>query len=211
MLPIPLTELIAFIGASVLFTLMPGPDIIFVIVQGIHRGKRAGIYTAFGLAFGNFMHTTLAALGVSVIFRTSPTAFNVVTILGVCYLLYLAFKTVQKRHKKMEIGRSGVGGSGLRMFFRGVIMNILNPRVALFFLAFLPQFTDPSRGAVGVQMILLGTVFVLQVVVIFGIAGVVSGMLGKFLTGKTGGRVTTVLSWSVALVYAGLAVRLLME
>lgn len=208
---IPLPELIAFIGTSVLFTLMPGPDIIFVIAQGLHLGKRAGLYTALGLAFGNFTHTALAALGVSIIFRTSSTAFNAVTILGTCYLLYLAFRIIQKRHEKARIDNSNIEGSGFRMFFRGVIMNILNPKVALFFLAFLPQFTDPSKGAMGVQMILLGTVFVLQVVVIFGIAGVASGMLGKFLTGKTGGRFTTVLSWSVALVYVGLAVRLLVQ
>ena len=200
-----------FIVASVLLILAPGPDVVFLISQSIGQGPRAGFLIGLGLACGNLVHTFLAALGLSVVFRASPVAFQGLKIAGVAYLLYLAWKAVRPHRSK--------GGDPARatslprptsgLFFRGVLMNVLNPKVALFFLAFLPQFVSPAAGPVWAQMALYGVIFTALVVVIFGTIGLSAGYVTRRLSsGWVGNGAAGWGRWVVAAVYAALAARL---
>jgi len=198
-----------FTCASVVLTLAPGPDIIFLIAQGVSKGRRAGFSTAMGLASGCLVHTLGAALGVSVIFRTSAVAFQGLKIAGVLYLLYLAWKTVRTPASDAGDTRpKTVPINGRALFVRGVLMNLLNPKVALFFLAFLPQFASPERGPVWMQMVLLGVVFTAQVVVIFGAIGLFAGQVSEWLRRGPLGNAGRYMRWAVAAVYVSLALRL---
>lgn len=169
----------SFFLASVALTIAPGPDNIFVISQGILRGRRAAIITALGMCSGITVHTTSAALGISAIFYSSAALFNLVKYAGALYLLYLAFKTFSSSSSFSLTAPAELGSSAL--FRRGFIMNVLNPKVALFFLAFLPQFVTPAAGNVPFQMILLGVMFMIQAAVIFSLLGWFSGSIGTVL------------------------------
>lgn len=197
-----------FVVASVLLILAPGPDVIFLISQSIAQGPRAGFLTALGLACGNLVHTSLAALGISVVFRASPVAFQGLKIAGVAYLLYLAWKAVRPHAPAAtNLGQTPAAPhSGL--FLRGVFMNVLNPKVALFFLAFLPQFVNPSTGPVWAQMVLYGVIFTALVIVIFGAIGLSAGYVSRRVGSRFGSGAASRGKWVVAGVYAALAARL---
>ncbi|NVO00661.1 MAG: LysE family translocator [Geobacteraceae bacterium] len=169
----------SFFLASVALTVAPGPDNIFVLSQGILRGRRAAIITALGMCSGITVHTTAAALGISAIFYSSAALFNLVKYAGALYLLYLAYKTFRSSSSFSLATSSELGSSAL--FRRGLVMNLLNPKVALFFLAFLPQFVTPAAGNVPFQMILLGVLFMIQASVIFSLIGWFSGSIGTVL------------------------------
>lgn len=205
-----LSTLLLFTSAAVVLTLAPGPDIVFLITQGVTKGRRAGFATAMGLASGCLVHTLGAALGVSVIFRTSALAFQTLKIAGVVYLLYLAWKTLRAPQTDTALAtcQQPIQNEGRGLYFRGVLMNLLNPKVALFFLAFLPQFAVPERGAVWMQMVLLGVVFTAQVVVVFGSIGLFAGQVSLWLRRGPLGRASRYMKWAVAAVYIGLALRL---
>jgi threonine/homoserine/homoserine lactone efflux protein len=196
-----------FLGASLLLIIAPGPDIVFLISQGVTRGARAGLATAIGLAGGNLVHTLGAALGVSVIFQTSALAFQTLKFAGVIYLLYLAWKTVRSSSKQIDIPEAE-SYTARALVMRGMMMNILNPKVALFFLAFLPQFVSHSSGSVPLQMLIMGLVFTLLVIFVFGAIGLFAGALKKVLIQDTSNRIGTIANWCVAGVFAALAMRL---
>jgi threonine/homoserine/homoserine lactone efflux protein len=212
MISLETSNLLFFVTASFLLIIAPGPDIIFLVTQGVTRGSRAGFATAMGLAAGNLVHTTAAAIGVSVIFRASRVAFVVLKIAGVAYLLFLAWTSVRgsKKHRQ-EVpdstagGLLAEGGHVAGLFWRGFLMNIFNPKVALFFLAFLPQFASPHYGPPGPQMFVFGLMFTGMVMIVFGLIGVLSGRVGLRLGRGEGGNVGR---WIVALVYIALAIRL---
>jgi threonine/homoserine/homoserine lactone efflux protein len=202
-----------FVVASVLLILAPGPDIIFLVSQSVTYGPRAGFLTGLGLACGNLVHTLLAALGISVVFRASPVAFQGLKIAGVAYLLYLAWKAVRSHAPGPpdpgQPSASEAPRPAASLFLRGVLMNVLNPKVALFFLAFLPQFVTPESGPVWAQMLLYGVIFTLLVIAIFGAIGLLAG----HVTRRIGSRwmrpgVASRGRWLVAGVYAALAARL---
>jgi threonine/homoserine/homoserine lactone efflux protein len=197
--------LLGFLGASVALTLAPGPDNIFVVTQGISRGRRAAIVTALGMCSGISVHTLAAAAGVSALFYASAVAFHVVKYAGAAYLLYLAVKAVMEHP---AIARRALEGSptAVALFRRGFIMNVLNPKVALFFLAFLPQFTVGGAGHLGLQMLLLGLLFMLQAVVIFSTIGYFSGSVGEYVLGRP--RVARGFSWLSAAIFTALGIRL---
>ena len=174
---------IYFITASMALTIAPGPDIIFVITQSISQGKKAGIATALGLCSGILVHTTAAALGISAILHQSAIAFQILKYAGAIYLLFLAWKALKEGEHLLPTG-SVRQYNLLTLYKRGILMNILNPKVSLFFLAFLPQFVTPKAGDVAVQMILLGLLFMLQAVAIFTTIAIFSGSIGKKLLGK---------------------------
>lgn len=144
----------AFIIAVILLAIVPGPDILFVITQGITQGRKTAILTATGLVTGCIFHTTLAAFGISVIFQQSKTAFLALKIAGACYLLFLAYMAL-KSNNNLKINAS----SSKSGFKKGILMNILNPKVALFFIAFLPQFVSSDTNHFALEMILLGMIF----------------------------------------------------
>ena len=204
-----LSILLLFLSVSVALTLAPGPDILFLITQGSSRGPRAGLATALGLAAGNLVHTLAAVLGISVIFQTSELAFEGLKVAGALYLLYLAWQALRHRKEGLDLARADEA-DGAALFMRGVLMNVLNPKVALFFLAFLPQFVNPAAGPVWSQMLLLGVIFTLQVVVVFGVIGLAAGVIRERLIA---GRMGALASWSpylVAGIFIALALRLLL-
>lgn len=200
----PPDHLLSFLLISVVLTMAPGPDVIFLISQGLAGGPRAGLSVALGLSSGLLVHTTLAALGVSVIFQTSPAAFNALKFAGAAYLLWLARGAFLE--KPAAAGKAAPAGNGPALYRRGIIMNLLNPKVALFFLALLPQFVNPANGPVRGQMMTLGLIFMAQVIVVFGSIGYLSGRLGAgLIPGAKNSRRISVLK---GLVFLGLAAAL---
>ncbi|APZ42224.1 LysE family translocator [Acidihalobacter ferrooxydans] len=196
-----------FIPASLALIIVPGPDLLFLLSQGIQRGRAAGLATALGLASGNLVHTLGATLGVSIIFRTSAVAFATLKFAGVAYLLYLAWQVWKSAGKSLGDSPVVAVPGHAKLFRRGFLMNVLNPKVALFFLAFLPQFAKPEAGSIAIQMALLGGVFTLLVVVVFGMAGWFAGTLRPWLL-RRGKRMRRVGAWFLVGVYCALAVRL---
>ncbi|MDP1991426.1 MAG: LysE family translocator [Syntrophales bacterium] len=193
-----------FLCASVALTLAPGPDNIFVVTQGITRGRRAAIVTALGMCSGISVHTTAAAFGISAVFYSSVIAFNVVKYAGALYLLYLAFKTLRERSViKLPLADDRPDAV---LFKRGFIMNVLNPKVALFFLAFLPQFITPNTDFFPVQMLLLGILFMMQAVVIFCLIGYFSGSIGRLILTRP--KAAKLFDWLTAGVFASLGLQL---
>jgi threonine/homoserine/homoserine lactone efflux protein len=202
---IEMKVLTLFIPASLLLILAPGPDILFVVTQGISSGRRAGFFTALGLALGNSVHTMAAALGVSLIFRTSALAFTLLKTAGVLYLVYLAYKAIKHRKELMAVKEQS-SKPAHRLVARGFLMNVLNPKVALFFLAFLPQFVSGGSGSTFFQIVTLGIIFIILVVIVFGTIGLTAGTFGQFLTRNQ--KANEILNWLCAAVFIGLGIKL---
>jgi threonine/homoserine/homoserine lactone efflux protein len=166
-----------FIAASALLAVAPGPDIIYVLTRGIAQGWRAGMAAAFGFASGCVFHTVLAAAGIAALIRSSELAFNLVRYAGAAYLVWIGIQAL--RHaSSFSIEAAGDKRALGTIYRQSVIGNMLNPKVTLFFLAFLPQFVNTEAGHVGWQMALLGAVFMLITVVVFGAIAVFSGWIG---------------------------------
>jgi len=181
---IPFETFGAFFMTAVLLALTPGPDNIFVVTQAALRGKRAGIIVTMGLCCGVMGHTAAVALGVAAIFQTSALAFTLLKYAGAAYLLYLAygaFRASSEAHPDSSDPSSKITVKGQRLFLRGILMSSTNPKVSIFFLAFLPQFVDPALGSVTLQIIQLGSVFILAAFLIFSLFALMAGRLGQGL------------------------------
>ncbi len=175
-----LTNIYLFIVTSFLLCLAPGPDNIYVLTQGVTKGKKAAIVTTLGLCTGIIIHTGATAFGISMIFKTSEIAFNIVKYVGVTYLLYIAYQAFKYRNEPLDLKVQNSSNELKKLYIKGFFMNVLNPKVSIFFLAFLPQFVTPSNGNVPMQMIILGLIFMaLTVIVFFSI-----GIAGNILTSK---------------------------
>ncbi|MBT7933688.1 MAG: LysE family translocator, partial [Thiotrichales bacterium] len=174
-----LETIIAFIAASVVLSFVPGPDNIFVMTQSALKGWRVGFYITLGLCTGLIGHTFLVAVGVSVIFQTSAIAFNVLKIMGACYLVYLGWLSL--KNKELVIGESKEKSTNKSYYITGIVMNLTNPKVALFFLVFLPQFIDVSRGSVTIQIALFGILFILSALCVFTSIAYLGSSLERFL------------------------------
>jgi threonine/homoserine/homoserine lactone efflux protein len=203
---IDLAASLIFVTASLLLIIAPGPDIFFLIAQGVSRGPRAGLVTAMGLAAGNLVHTLAAALGISIVFQTSALAFNALKLSGAAYLLFLAWKMFRAGLAAQAPTQTGEVGESL--FWRGFLMSVLNPKVALFFLAFLPQFVSARAGPVWLQMMVFGLLFTAMVVCVFGAIGLGAGRLRNTLWQAKAGRIGPYLNRAVAGVFVVLALRL---
>ena len=206
LLPISVEVLSVFAAASVALALAPGPDNIFVLAQSALHGRRAGVLVTLGLCTGLLVHTTAVAFGVAALFATSALAFNALKIVGAAYLLYLAWQAFRATASSVPQGGDAGVDHG-RLYARGVIMNIANPKVAIFFLAFLPQFAEPSRGSLTVQLLTLGGVFILATLGVFGLIAWGSGFLGERF--RSSPRTQVVLNLLAGLVFGGLALKLI--
>jgi len=173
-----------FISASFLLCLAPGPDNIYVLTQGMTKSKKAAIVTTLGLTTGLIIHTSAAAFGISVIFQTSEIAFNIVKYVGAAYLLYIAYQAFKHRNEKLDLSVQNSSSELKKLYVKGFIMNILNPKVSIFFLAFLPQFVTPANGSIPMQMIILGLVFMALTVIVFSSIGIAGNMLSSKLLEK---------------------------
>jgi len=196
--------IIAFVTASVVLSLVPGPDNLFVMSHSALKGWRIGFYITLGLCTGLIGHTVLVAIGVSVIFQTSAIAFNGLKIIGACYLLYLAWLSVQ--NKELNLGGTDKNNTNRSYYFIGVIMNLTNPKVALFFLVFLPQFVNTSNDNVTIQIFLLGLLFILSALCIFTSIAYLASFLEDIL--KKSKTVNKNLNILAALIYFALAINL---
>ena len=205
---IPEETLSLFFAASVALALAPGPDNIFVLTQSALHGRAAGLHVTLGLCTGLLVHTAAVSLGVAAIFRTSDMAFTGLKSVGAMYLLYLAWQAFRSGAADLEENRD-VNLSRRSLYARGVVMNITNPKVAIFFLAFLPQFADPTRGSVTLQTLCFGGVFVVATLLVFVSVALTAGFLGGWLKGSK--RAQTAMNRVSGAVFAGMALRLVVS
>ena len=198
--------LFAFLGAAVLVTLSPGPDNLLVLSLGIARGRRAGVAFGLGCGLGCLSHTLLAALGVSALIAASPAAFTLLKLVGGGYLVYRGVQALRSSGRLDTPEAASAQESELRLFARGLFANAINPKVVLFFLAFLPQFVDSARGDAAFQIAQLGLVFTAQAALLFALLGWFSGHVGAWL--KRHGRAGLWLDRAAGAVFVGLGVKL---
>ena len=198
------TAFLTFLIAALMLNIAPGPDMLYVIGRSLGQGRKAGIVSALGIFVGCWAHILAAAFGIAALLRSSPIAFNVVRYAGAAYLVYLGVKMIVQHG---NLAAQQLKPDSLAAIFRqGVITNVLNPKVALFFLAFLPQFIDARRGSVVWQILLLGLIFNIGgTVVNLGVA-CAGGTLGELL--RRNARFARLQQWFTGLVFIGLGARL---
>ena len=149
-----------FLAAGILLNLTPGPDTVYILGRSIAQGREAGIASALGISVGSIFHTCAAALGLSAILATSALAFGTIKLLGGAYLIFLGLKMILERRGQLSLPSNFHRRTTTAAFRQGVLTNVLNPKVALFFLAFLPQFIDPASGTKVFAFLFLGLTFV---------------------------------------------------
>ncbi len=194
-----------FSGTALLLALAPGPDNLYVVSEAALRGASRGISITLGLCSGLLLHTLAVALGLAAVLQGSEAAFTLVKLLGGGYLLYLAWQTL--RAGRSDAGERPAAPLSLpALYGRGVLMNISNPKVSVFFLAFLPQFADPARGNLAWQLALLGGLFMLCALLVFSTLSLLASRAGAKLQGSV--RVQRLLNRVTALLFACLALRL---
>lgn len=175
-----LSTFLYFLIASVLLTLAPGPDIMYLLAKSLADGARSGISLATGLCTGLIFHTTLVIIGVAAIIQQSPLAFAALKYVGAAYLLYLAWGAFHAQGD-LKLNTVNKSNSYFKLYRRGVIMNILNPKVLLFFLAFLPQFVNLDSDSVSLQIAFLGFVFGLQTLIVFSLVAICAGKVRDYI------------------------------
>jgi threonine/homoserine/homoserine lactone efflux protein len=176
-------EIGLFVAASALLAIAPGPDVIYVLTRAISQGRRAGLAAALGFASGCIFHTLLAAVGVAALIRSSELAFDLVRYAGAAYLVWIGIQALRHRSAFSIEGASDAKAL-MTIYKQSVIGNMLNPKVTLFFLAFLPQFVNAEAGNVGLQMGILGAVFMLVTIVVFGAVAIFAAMIGDWVRRK---------------------------
>ena len=201
---------LAFFAASLLLGIAPGPDNIFVLTQSAVYGAGAGMVTTLGLVTGLCVHTTAVALGVAAIFQTSPLAFTILKAVGAAYLLWLAWLSFRAGAALAVTKGDGAPFPGYApLYRRGIVMNVTNPKVSLFFLAFLPQFCDPARGSVALQVLSLGVLFMLATIVVFWTVAALGGRLAVWFNRSKRGQI--MMQRVAGCVFVGLASALLLS
>ena len=192
--------------ASVLLSLAPGPDNIFVLTQSALYGRRSGIFITLGLCTGLLFHTTAVAFGVAAIIQTSTWAFTALKLSGATYLSYLAWQAFKAPIERIDDRTQMAAASPVRLYQRGIVMNITNPKVSIFFLAFLPQFTTPGAGSIAAQITVFGLVFLLSTLLIFSLIAILAALIGSWLTRSD--KAQKYLNRIAGLVFVGLALKL---
>ena len=199
------TSFALFFVASWALIITPGPDMLYVITRGITQGRTAGLLSAVGVTSGILIHTTFAALGLSMLLQTSAVVFSLVKYAGAAYLVYLGVRAFLSK-ESIALEKQAQPMNLRAVFVQGFLSNVLNPKVALFFLAFLPQFIDGSSGSTTLQIILLGGTFAVFGVLFLSIVGYSSGWIGSWLDRKP--ALASRLRWVTGSVLVGLGVRL---
>ena len=199
------TVLLAFFTTSVILALSPGPDNLFVMAQSARTGRIAGLFVTLGLATGLIGHTVAVAFGLAAIIRASTLAFTILKFIGAAYLLYLAlqaFRAGVATVKKEDVPAFSPGN----LYRRGILMNLTNPKVSLFFMAFLPQFADPRRGSMMLQFFQLGGIFIMATIFVFGLISFIAGGVGeKFSNSPLAQKIVNRIASAV---FVGLALKL---
>jgi len=177
------SRLTLFIVAALVLLVTPGPAVLYIVARSIDQGRMAGIVSTLGIGLGTLVHVIAAALGVSALLVSSVLAFNIVKYVGAMYLIYLGVRRLLTREKLqqptvIEYKRLS------RIFYQGVVVNLLNPKTALFFFAFLPQFVDVARGSVAGQIMFLGIIFIMMGILSDGLYALLAGTMGNWLKGN---------------------------
>lgn len=171
-------SLLAFVAAALVVLVIPGPGVLYIIARSLSQGRRAGLISVLGLSVGALVHVVAATAGLTAILLTSATAFGIVKALGAAYLIYLGLCALFSRQPAVDV-EAPAPHSLSRLFTDGVIVSVLNPKIAVFFLAFLPQFVDPARGSASQQVFLLGLLYVLLALFTDGAYAVLAGGLRR--------------------------------
>lgn len=200
--------LLSFSIATLALAISPGPDNIYVLTQSLVNGTKSGIATTAGLISGCIVHTTLLAFGISAIITASEELFHGVKVLGACYLLYLAFKVYQG-DDAILLSDDAPKKSFWTLFKTGVIMNLVNPKVMIFFLAFFPGFLWEKGGNTVVQFYILGIVFMLVSFLTFSSIALLAGQISNFILEKK--RVGVALKWLQIIVFVGIALYIVID
>ncbi|KQC28473.1 LysE family translocator [Flagellimonas eckloniae] len=201
--------LTAFILGSSVLAIFPGPDNIFVLTQSMTNGVKAGLITVAGLVSGCLVHTTLLAFGVSEVIKRSDTIFFGIKLFGAAYLLYLAFMVYKSEASiQLDKGKSPKKVSS-KLFWKGFLMNVLNPKVTIFFLAFFPGFLFSDEMNIVSQFYILGLLFMLTALIIFGLIAILAGAISNFL--RKNPRTGVYLKWLQIFVFLGIALYLLLS
>ncbi len=196
--------LLSFVLATAILALSPGPDNIYVMMQSIAHGKSSGMATVAGLITGCLVHTTLVAFGVSAVIKANDSLFFLIKLLGACYLLYLAFK-VYTSDSALSIGSEQIPKKSTpQLFKQGFIMNVLNPKVSIFFLAFFPGFLFSETLTTVVQFYILGLGFMLVSGIIFSILAILAGSISDYI--KQNNKVGFYLKWMQIIVFVAIAI-----
>lgn len=205
---IDIATLLVFTTASLALNLTPGNDMLFCLGQGVKSGPRAGFAAALGITTGGMVHAGLAALGVATLVAAFPLAFEAIRWAGIAYLLWLAFDIWRNRNAPLVM-QDAKNRSAWRAWRAGTIVNLLNPKVIIFMLAFVPQFVDPARGSTAVQFLILGTIVNLGGLLINGLVGVFAGSIGRWFA--TRASATRIFNSITAAILVALAVRIAVE
>lgn len=200
-----LENIILFTSAGILLNLTPGPDMIYTATRSASQGRNAGIVSALGIGTGTIFHIMAAALGLSAILMYSATAYEFIKWIGAAYLIYLGIKSIIDRNRNLN-SQNPDNDSLMKIYTQGVLTNVLNPKVALFFLAFLPQFIDASSENVTLQILLLGFIFDTTGTIVNCFVAVFFGKLGGLLNSSQ--KIKRIQSWFTGTVYIGLGVSL---
>ncbi|HEV2742978.1 MAG TPA: LysE family translocator [Rubrobacter sp.] len=198
-------SLVLFLTASLVVIVAPGPDNILVLTRGVAQGRGAALVSAAGASLGLVVHSVFAAAGLSALLAQSALAFSAVKYVGAAFLIYLGVRALLDREgfaPRREEAPMGLG----KVFTQAVASNVLNPKIAVFFLAYLPQFTDPATGGTAIQLLTLGLTFALLTLAIFGALAVFSGTVGSWL--RTRPKLAGGLGWLTGAVLISLGLRL---
>jgi threonine/homoserine/homoserine lactone efflux protein len=182
-----LSTIALFLLAALGLLLIPGPSVLYIITRSVAQGRRAGLTSVLGIELASLIHAAAAALGLSSLLLTSALAFSVVKYVGAAYLIYMGVRTLLTRQERQPASVSAPKSLS-ELFTQGFLVNLLNPKTALFFYAFLPQFVNPATGAVAGQILLLGALFVLLASCTDSLYALLSSTLGRFLTRNAGFR-----------------------
>ena len=199
------TVLLAFFTTSVILALSPGPDNHFVMAQSARTGRKSGLFVTLGLATGLIGHTVAVAFGLAAILRASSLAFTILKFIGAAYLLYLAWQAFRAGAATANKGDVQVFSRG-NLYRRGIIMNLTNPKVSLFFMAFLPQFADPRHGSMMLQFFQLGAVFIMATILVFSVISFIAGGVGEKFSNSP--LAQKIVNRTASAVFIGLAVKL---
>ncbi|NDV16149.1 LysE family transporter [Muricauda sp. TY007] len=201
--------LIGFLVSSLALAISPGPDNIFVLTQSISNGTKSGLATVFGLVSGCLVHTTLLAFGISEIIKRSDTLFFAIKLFGAIYLLYLAYQVYRSDASILLDNGDKPTQAPSKLFWKGFTMNVLNPKVTIFFLAFFPGFLFSTELNIVIQFYVLGLLFMLSALIVFGAIAVLAGNISKSLMSHK--KAGLYLKWVQIIVFVGIAIYLFLS
>ena len=209
MTPLTPEQFFGFLGASLLITASPGPDNLLVLSIGASRGRKLGMAFGLGCGMGCLSHTALAALGISALIAASPFAFTALKLLGGAYLIYLGWQALRSNGQIGIQTAVSAPASALQLFGKGLLANAINPKVVMFFLAFLPQFVVTERGDAPWQIAQLGIIFTMQAALLFALLGYSAGQVGRWLNRHASAGLW--LDRVAGAVFVGLGIKLIID